>query len=740
MITNALLASLRQIVSSAYVVDDEDTCLLYGSDASGQQAPPGAVVLPGSEQEAAKILDVLSQTGHPVTLRGSGSAIVGGSVPEKEGIVVSLARITEPIALAPDDPAIRAPAGARMVEVTRKAEAKGFRFRHPLSTSRVGTVGGFVARNSDGLAGASGFAHGMLRGIRALTSRGDLIATGAGLHGINCHVGALLPGSEGSLALVTEATFALVPTPAEERIVVARFDDLVAAVNAGAGLLKAGAVPLAADAVDATTWSHVAEWPVDGKGDALLLVWLAGCCEALDDESIWVRDICRDHLARATREVANEELRAVVPGWREAIRTGKPARHQLPLDAAVPPALLPEFVRHVVEQSRTAGIQPLGVVRVPEGVISMKLPVVPTEVEPFRRGGDLARKVMRRATDLDGTPFALYGIGKLRRDGLGSLFSETDLHAMREVKGTYDGDGALAVTLSPTKSGDRRDPLSRAQFEGQIMQVQEDISAQIEEVIAAQEPTRTHPETPLMLSQVLRMARVHRTPVSVDDQASTELLDIGLEDLSEILVFEPDSRVLVAEGGVTLSKLHDLVLPAGLWVPFHPFTPQDTALATVLAWDQSNFTRPSSGATKEWVTGLEAVTGLGERLSWGGMAPTQNVGLRMSELCLGARHRYAVITSAALRLTPLPAVWAAMRARFAGQGDPLERAAAFLRSVEREGACAPPREWIVWVPKSETALAILVFEGTSSRIEADVAYAREKAEAAARRGDRTRSE
>jgi len=655
MITNALLTSLRQIVSSEYVLADEATCALYGSDGSGAYSLPGAVVFPGDEAEVVGVLRVLAKAGVPVAVRGAATGVVGGAIPAESGMVLGMARLNAPIEVIPDEGIVVAPAGARLVEIEREARRFGFRFGSPLREHTQSTVGGSLARDGDGFGGPTGSFRHLLRGIRVVMPGGELIvADAAGAHGQDLQCAGLFLGSEGGLGVITQATLALAHRMPADRIVLAAFKNPVMAAEAGAGLIAAGLSPVLADVIDMSSWTRLAPWPVSDSAEGLLLVWLSGLEIDVEDEAAWALNVCRDYFAIHAEAHREDKAGDLIAAWSAAVRRSLPLPGQVLLDLSVPVAGVPGLLGSLYEEVHRAAVPVVGLARMVRGVLMMHLPVTREDGELHTRAMDVAERLCDKAHELKGTSLALYGAGTARVGSLRAIHRESDLDAMRAVKQVCDEKGVLAPRLAPPPGGERRDFRRRSLVEPQIAEVREALTGELEAANSTGESLQINAPSARVVAQIIRVARTQRTPVAIHDFPRHRPLDIWLTEMNHIALFESTGRVLAAETGITLAEIEETISPAGLWWPVSPFVSPAVRLADLLAWEHSGAYALGWGRLRDRVIGLEAITGRGDIISWGGVMPMQHAGIRLAELCLGARNHYAMITAAALHLAPAP--------------------------------------------------------------------------------------
>jgi len=739
VITDSLVSSLRQIVSADYVLDDEQALALYGADCSGGYGMPGLVVLPGTEREVAGVLRLLSVAELPVTIRGAGDGIVGGAVPAHGGVVLATARLNGPIRFVPEDGVAVAAAGTRLNDLRRHAARVGLSFGSPLPVYRYETVGGAVARDGDGLGGPTGGMHGIVRGLRAVLCDGAVLAadgTGAGRQ--NLHASGLLIGSEGGLGVITEATLALRRRMPADRAILATFEDPIVAAHAGAGLISAGACPLVADVVDAATWRRVADWPGSEASDGALLVWLSGLEGDVDDEVAWVLSICRDYMAQRAAVLDADQTARIVPAWSRLVRESRPVQRDVPLDLAVPVARLPELLESAYENARDRGVSIVGLARIVDGTLAMHVPVPLEGSEAAEKALQLVETLADHAGELQGTSLALHGVGTRRTEHLRTIYQQSNQEALRLIKQAFDVEAIFSVPVAPPATKERRNLRQRHALEGQLAHLRDVLAARVESVIAVGEPVEIEALSAQMLAHVLRTAARFKVPVAIHDQPEDRLLDVWLTGMSQIAMLDADSRVMALEAGATLAELQEAALAAGLWWPTSPLVAPEMRLSDFLAWHRSDSRGLGWGQPTERVIGIDAVDGRGDMLSWGGLAQVQHAGVRLAELCLGARNRYAVITAAALQLAPAPSMRAAVAAEFAELAGAYTAALAWLGYTPTGEAlhCRPSAVWVLSSVKEDgqgalqagPTRAFAEFAGLPSSVERQVRWAKHIAE------------
>ena len=137
-----LMESLRSILGEKYVLEGEAVGADYGHDelAGGAAHMPAAVVQAGSTEEVSAVLRLCSAAGVPVTPRGAGTGLAGGSVPLSGGVVLSLGRMNRVLGFDEDSLSLRVQPGVLLSELKAEAESRGLRYP-PDPGEKTATIG-----------------------------------------------------------------------------------------------------------------------------------------------------------------------------------------------------------------------------------------------------------------------------------------------------------------------------------------------------------------------------------------------------------------------------------------------------------------------------------------------------------------------------------------------------------------------------------------------------------------------
>jgi FAD/FMN-containing dehydrogenase len=217
--TDAAVARLRNVVGLQVVVDPEIVAS-YTTDWTGRFVGHSPIVVrPGSTEEVIGVISACRELGLALVPQGGNTGLVGGGVPLRGEVVLSLHRLSnlEPV----DEQAgqITAGAGATLAELQQTAREAGWSYGVDIASRDSATVGGTVATNAGGLHVIRyGDTRAQVLGLEAVLGTGEVVSHLGGLIKDNTgyHWPGLVCGSEGTLAVVTAARLRLV-TPMTHR-------------------------------------------------------------------------------------------------------------------------------------------------------------------------------------------------------------------------------------------------------------------------------------------------------------------------------------------------------------------------------------------------------------------------------------------------------------------------------------------------------------------------------------------
>jgi D-lactate dehydrogenase len=449
-----LPAALHDVLSAALGAGwrtDAAERLAYAYDNSRREALPDGVALPTTREQVLTLVRACREHRVPVVARGRGTNTTGATVPVAGGVVVSFERMDRILDIRPGDRCAVVEPGVLNGDLQRALAPHGLFWPPDPTSADFSTVGGNLACNAGGPRAVKyGASRDNVLALTAVTGTGELIhcgsATTKGATGYDLQ--RLLVGSEGTLALIVEATLRLVPAPAERRALRALYRDVDSAAAAVARLMAQPVTPsmlefMDGDCVRLAREVGGAELPPEAG--ALLLIEADGDSETLPHAvEALMRAAEGDGLVSlddAADAAARERLWAARKALSPALRTLAPGK--INEDVVVPVSRIPALVAGVQALARGHALPIVTFGHAGNGNLHVNILFDPADAAQASRAQAALGGVFALAVDLGGTLSGEHGIGLLKRDFLPRAVDAPTLALMRAVKAVFDPDGIL---------------------------------------------------------------------------------------------------------------------------------------------------------------------------------------------------------------------------------------------------------------------------------------------------------
>ena len=250
------LSKLRQVLSPEELSFAPAVLEEHAGDKWFARHRPEAVVLPRSTAAVAATLRFANQHRIPVTPRGGGHGYVGGCVPMRGGIVLSLARMARIKELNAADFVAVVQAGVNTQHLQDEVEKRGLFYPPDPASKKDNLIGGNIVTNAGGPRCLKyGVTRDYVLGLEVVLADGTILRLGGRTHknktGFELH--RLFVGSEGLLGVVTEATLKLIPLPPFRACLAVGFGAMPQAIASLHALFAAGFLPSALEVADSFT-------------------------------------------------------------------------------------------------------------------------------------------------------------------------------------------------------------------------------------------------------------------------------------------------------------------------------------------------------------------------------------------------------------------------------------------------------------------------------------------------------
>ena len=446
MLSKAVKDELKAIVGEGRYFDNPEDLLMYSYDAFMVKGMPAAVVLPVSTDEVSRVMKVASREKIPVTPRGAGTNLTGGSVPTRGGITLSFTKMNRILDIDKENRHAIVQPGVINMEFQKELAKRGLYYPPDPGSMAVTTMGGNVAENAGGPRAVKyGVTKDYLLGLEVVLPSGEVLRTGGktlkNVTGYN--LTQLFCGSEGTLGLITEMTLKLIPLPETKRTLQAAYQSMGDAGKTVSKVFEIGILPVALEILDKTFINIIEDYAQLGlprEAEALLLIEVDGPESAVVPQSERLTKLCQEmgaHEVKVAKTVAeNDEI------WR-ARRSAYGAEARLrptaiAEDCTVPVGNLVAMFQEVAKIAEKYKLLIPVVAHAGDGNLHPQILTDIRDKEEMERVMKAIDEISIKAVELGGTLTGEHGIGIAKREILPVELGEAAMEVTRNIKKAFD--------------------------------------------------------------------------------------------------------------------------------------------------------------------------------------------------------------------------------------------------------------------------------------------------------------
>ena len=448
MATTALINALTELLPKDRIFTDPVDCYAYAYDNSRNFHSPLAVVFPLTVEEVQAVIKLCNDHKTPVVPRGRGTGTAGGSVPEVGGIALSLERMNKIISVDPDNRMAIIEPGVLNQELQDAIKSVGFFWPPDPSSAAYCSIGGNLATCAAGPHAVKyGVARDHVLGLKAVTGKGDIIKTGCytskGVVGYD--LTRLLVGSEGTLAVIVEATLKLTPLPKHTGGLTAEFADTASCARAIAAIMAQPYTPSALEFLDNGALNlirsrHKNLLPENAR--AYLMIEVDGPLQEIKEATDAILLACQvNGLIEAKPAKDTKALWAARKALSPLLKDIAPKK--INEDIAVPVSHLPELLTGLERLAAQYQINNVNFGHAGNGNIHVNLLVNPDNAEEMVRAYACLDEVFSLVLSLQGTLSGEHGVGMAKRPFISREIDETTMNLMKAIKLTFDPSNIL---------------------------------------------------------------------------------------------------------------------------------------------------------------------------------------------------------------------------------------------------------------------------------------------------------
>lgn len=447
----ALVKEFENLIGKENVFTSEADRQSYAYD-SAVLPPviPGLVLRPVHSEQLGSLIQRCYTNGLPMTVRGSGTNLSGGTIPDSDKSVVILTNgLNKILEINEEDLYVVAEPGVITAKLAAAVEAKGLFYPPDPGSQAVSTIGGNVAENAGGLRGLKyGVTKDYVMGLEYYDHLGDLVKTGS--RTVKCVTGynlaGLMIGSEGTLGMISKVILKLVPPPKASKAIMAVFDDVQKASEAVAGIIAAHVVPCTLELMDHVTINLVeddVEIGLPRDAQAILLIEVDGHPAQVADEA----EVVEAQLKKngATQIVIAKDAAEKNKIW-EARRKALPAlaRHKPTVvleDATVPRSKIPAMIQSINAIAAKYNVEVGTFGHAGDGNLHPTFMSDRRDKDEFERVELAVDELFNRTLELGGTLSGEHGIGTAKSKWLEKETSRGTIMYSRRLRKAIDPKG-----------------------------------------------------------------------------------------------------------------------------------------------------------------------------------------------------------------------------------------------------------------------------------------------------------
>lgn len=420
-IAESVLSELRAVLGDRLSTGSSDRDLHAASETFHRAPPPDAVAWPVETAEVSAILRICNAHGVPVIGWGTGTSLEGHALAVRGGLVIDMMRMDKVLEIRPEDMLAVVQPGVTREALNTELRATGLMF--PVDPGANASLGGMASTRASG---TTAVRYGTMRqnvlGLEAVLADGTIIRTGgrAAKSSAGYDLTALLVGSEGTLAIITELTLRLHGQPEDIAAAVCAFPTLEDAVTCVAQTMQMG-VPMARiEFMDAMAMRAVnAHMGVSYPEQPHLMVEFNGSPEAVKADAEAFGALASENNGEGFAWASSLDERNRLWAARHAAYYAtlklRPGATGISTDICVPMSELPAAVSAASEDMARSGLMGDVVGHVGDGNFHVLMLLEPGNEAEIAIAKGVAERMAHRALAVGGTISGEHGIGVGKR-------------------------------------------------------------------------------------------------------------------------------------------------------------------------------------------------------------------------------------------------------------------------------------------------------------------------------------
>ncbi|MDG1757539.1 MAG: FAD-linked oxidase C-terminal domain-containing protein [Bacteroidia bacterium] len=457
------IESLEKIVGKEIVFTDPKLLSNYSSDYTEDIfCPPDAVVIPRTTLEVSLVLSFCNENKIPVTPRGAGTGLSGGSIPVRGGVSLSMEKFNRIIEI--DEKNFQSTVESGVINDHFQTAVKEKGLFYPPDPASKGScfLGGNIAHSSGGPKALKyGTTKDYVLNLEVVLPNGDIIWTGSDTlkNSTGYNFTQLFLGSEGTLGIVTKIVFKLLPLPKHDLLMLAKFDSIKDACKTVPQIFTQGVQPSALELMERNAIEFVHKHGSESQKsitqdmlskdstEAFLLIEVDGNemdnlftdCEKIN-EVLELNNTTEVQFADSSDQ--KERIWQIRRNIGEMVKLHSIFKEE---DTVVKRANLPKLMTGVKSIGENYNFESVCYGHAGDGNLHINIIKGSMSAEQWN-GKHLEegiRKIFRLCKELGGTISGEHGIGLVQKKYMNEVLTDTHIDLMKGIKHTFDPNGIL---------------------------------------------------------------------------------------------------------------------------------------------------------------------------------------------------------------------------------------------------------------------------------------------------------
>ena len=448
-VSAADIAKLQEIVGQTDVLVGEAISPDYAHDElGGISQMPEVLVRVRSTQEVSAVMKLAFDRTIPVTVRGSGTGLVGAAVPLHGGILLETTKMNKILNLDSNNLTVTVQPGVLLMELAAFAEENDFLYP-PDPGEKSATIGGNISTNAGGMRAVKyGVTRDYVRSLTVVLPNGEIQTFGAAVakNSSGYSLKDLIVGSEGTLAIICEAVLKLVPLPKVSVSLLVPFPDMKTAIEAVPHIIRSKVTPTAIEYMSRDTIlfseSYLGKRFPDTKNDAYILLTFDGNTDTqVEQDMSTVAELCLQIGALDAYIVDTEERKKSVWSARsaflEAIKASTTEMDEC--DVVVPGNQVDTFIKFTHELADEFHVRIPSFGHAGDGNLHVYICRDALNDEEWERTlSSIFDRMYEKSVELGGLVSGEHGIGYAKKEFLKRQYGETPIALMQGIKQVFD--------------------------------------------------------------------------------------------------------------------------------------------------------------------------------------------------------------------------------------------------------------------------------------------------------------